>query len=162
VEFATVLRAKNIAAAFFVLLEVTLIQVVCMAVGLRVTARQAAESYAVALVLAILALALGNLASVYNPKAVDPAQSWRNSPAGKTQILLLLVLPLVIAPVALAFLARWALDSELAFFAVLAVMGALAAVVYWVAMESAVAAASDRRERFIEALSSGSGPISAG
>lgn len=62
-------------------------------------------------------------------------------------------------PVFLAFLARYALDSQTAFYVTLALAAALGVAVYWMAMESAVAAAGKRRETILAELSGGAGPM---
>jgi ABC-2 type transport system permease protein len=62
-------------------------------------------------------------------------------------------------PVALAYLARYAFDTEWAFFGVL-VFGAIVGVfAYFYSLQSALRAAVDRREQIIGALSRGEGPI---
>jgi hypothetical protein len=60
----------------------------------------------------------------------------------------------------LAYFARWAFTSELAFYGVLAVMAAIAGVVYSVALESAVGLAAERHEMMVEKLSEGVSPMS--
>jgi ABC-2 type transport system permease protein len=75
------------------------------------------------------------------------------------QALLLFLYPVLSLPVLLAYLARYALDSDWAFWAVLGVVGVLAGVVYWMAMDSALAAAERRKEEIISALSEGAGPM---
>jgi len=56
-------------------------------------------------------------------------------------------------------LARYAFDTEAAFFAVLLVAAGLGGIVYAFSMESAVKAAGERKEQIISALSRGEGPI---
>jgi ABC-2 type transport system permease protein len=90
---------------------------------------------------------------------VDPSKSWRSASAGRFQALLLLIYPIVSIPIALAYLARYAFDSVMAFYLVLAFAAALGGVVYWIAMESAVSAAAERREKLVAALSQGEGPV---
>ena len=63
------------------------------------------------------------------------------------------------APVAFAYLARYAFNTEWAFFGVLIVGGVLGVLVYLYSMQSALRAAANRREQIIRALSSGEGPI---
>jgi hypothetical protein len=72
---------------------------------------------------------------------------------------LLLFYPLALLPVILAYVARWALKSELAFLAVLAVAAAIGGVVYWIGLNSAVTAAGKKREELIMALTQGEGPV---
>ncbi len=156
---ATVLAGKNIAAALFVLLEVTAVALVCFLLRMPLSPARLAESYAVTMVMAVYLVAIGNLGSIRYPRPVDPAQSWRSASAGKFQALLLLIYPVISIPVLLAYGARYAFDSHLAFYAVLAFGAALGAVVYWVAMDSAVATAGRDRERILSLLSQGGGPM---
>jgi ABC-2 type transport system permease protein len=72
---------------------------------------------------------------------------------------MMLAFPLTLVPVVLAYLARYAFDTEWAFFGVLLFGGVVGLLVYSYSMQSALKAAEDRREQIIGALSSGEGPI---
>ena len=72
---------------------------------------------------------------------------------------MLLVLVLALIPVGLAYLAAYAFDSSIVFYAVLGLAAAIGAVVYWIAMDSAVATALERRERIIYDLAAAEGPV---
>jgi ABC-2 type transport system permease protein len=160
VRFSTIIVGKNLAATFFVLLEVTAVAVVCAAVGMPVTAAKTFESFLVTLILTIYLLAVGNLGSTHYPRAVNPAQSWRTASAGRFQALLLLLYPVVSIPILLAYGARFAFQNEAAFYLALAFAASLGGVVYWVAMDSSLSAAEERKEKLLEALAQGQGPIS--
>lgn len=159
VPVRSVIRGKNITAVLIVILEVTLIATVWLVLGMPLTLGMLAESYAVTLVLAMLLLSVGNLGSVRYPRPVEPRHSWRSSSAGRFQAVLLLLYPLIAAPVGLAFLARYAFESQAAFYGVLAFDAALAAVIYWVALDSAVATLNERRESVLATLSESQGPV---
>lgn len=161
VSLSQVLIAKNIAAVLFVLLEVTAVALVCGLLRMPLNVARLAESYAVTLVFTVLLLAVGNLSSVYYPRPVNPAQSWRSASAGRVQALLLILYPLLSLPIGLAYLARYALDSQPAFYAVLGVAAVFAAVFYWVSLDSAMTAVAVRKERIVQALSEGDGPVTA-
>jgi ABC-2 type transport system permease protein len=75
------------------------------------------------------------------------------------QFYLLLVYPVAAAPVFLAYGARYAFDSEAAFYVVILLHLVLASVLYWVALESAVGIAQRRKEEIITTLSQVSGPV---
>jgi ABC-2 type transport system permease protein len=75
------------------------------------------------------------------------------------QGLLFLIYPLALLPVGLAYLARYAFDSEIAFALILAGSAALGVAIYYMAMESAVRAAEARREKIMADLSTGEGPV---
>jgi ABC-2 type transport system permease protein len=154
-----VLAAKNITAIIFILLEAVAITLICAAFRLPITPGSLAEAITVTLTMPIYLLAIGNMLSVRNPRAVDPEQSWRRSAAGKVQTLLIFIYLLVAAPVALAYAARYALESDLAFYAVLLFDALVGTVMYWVAMESALQTAANQKETIISTLSQGSGPI---
>jgi ABC-2 type transport system permease protein len=135
--------------------------VVCALLRLPVSASRLAEAYSVTAVLSVYMLAVGNLSSTHFPRAIDPAQSWRSGGVGRFQAMLLLLYPLLGIPILLAYLARYAFDSTLAFYAVLGVAGAAGCVVYWVALDSAVSAAEQRKERILAVLGQGQGPVAA-
>jgi hypothetical protein len=72
VRFSRVLIAKNITAAVFVFLEIGAIASVCFLLRMPVTLAKLAECYAVTAVMTLLLLAVGNLGSVYYPRAGEP------------------------------------------------------------------------------------------
>ena len=74
--------------------------------------------------------------------------------------MLFVIYPVAFIPAGLAYLARWAFQSEVAFFAVLFVDAVIALVVYRIALQSAVEAAENIKESMIAALSASEGPIS--
>jgi ABC-2 type transport system permease protein len=159
VRISTVLLAKNIAAVFFLVLEVGIITCVLIALRVRTVVDKIPESFAVTCLLALFLLAVGNLASTHYPRPVDPAQSWRHSNSGRVQAMMLLIYPAIALPISLAYLARYAFDSNLAFYVVLGFGFVIGAITYSVALETAVEAADKRRESILLALSRGEGPI---
>jgi ABC-2 type transport system permease protein len=66
---------------------------------------------------------------------------------------------LLSAPIFLAYAARYAFESELAFYGVLLIDLLVAGIVYAIALQSAVEAAEERKEELIMALSSSQGPV---
>jgi ABC-2 type transport system permease protein len=159
VRFQTVLIAKNMAALFFVLLEVVAIALACAIIRMPFSAARFLEALAVIAVLSLYLMGGGNLTSTYAPRASNPAKATKSGAAAKSQLLLMFLYPVAAAPVALAYAARWSFRSEAAFFAVLAITGAIGFIFYRVALDSAVSAALQRREQFVTALSHGEGPI---
>lgn len=160
VRMGTVVVGKNLAALLFITLEVALVAVVCGLLRLPITLHGVVQAFGLALVATVFLLALGNLGSVRFPYPVDPAQTWRRAASGRTQALLLVVYPLVGLPLSLAFLARYAFQSEAAFYAVLAVDLMVALILYWVALASATETLESDRERFLRQLSQGGGVLS--
>jgi ABC-2 type transport system permease protein len=159
IRMRTVLAAKNWAAAIFVLGEVTIIATVCLALRFPVHPLKLLQAYAATLTICLFLMAIGNLSSTYNPKASDPAKSFRSGAGRQTQALLMFFFPVTLFPVALAYLAQYAFDTEWAFAGVLAFCAALGGVLYHVSMQSAVNAAESRKEAIITTLSGGESPI---
>jgi len=79
--------------------------------------------------------------------------------AGRSQAFMLLAYPLALLPMLLAYGARYAFDSELAFYVLLAFAAGLGVVVYWIALGSAVTAAESRKEQIVTELSRADGPV---
>jgi ABC-2 type transport system permease protein len=158
-KMSTVLMGKNLAAAFIVFLEIASITVVCTLLRMSVTPIQVLEALAVTCVVTVFLLAIGNLSSVYNPRSVNPAKSFRSAASGRTQAVLMLTFPLALTPVFLAYLARYAFNSEWALFGVLLGGLMLGGVVYFYSMGSAVKTAELRKEQIITVLGQGEGPI---
>jgi ABC-2 type transport system permease protein len=159
--FKTVLLAKNIVSVFFVLLEISAIIAVCAALRTPMSGAALVEAYSVTMIVSLYLLGIGNLISVYNPRAADPSRSMRSGAAGRVQALLVFVYPLAAAPVLLAYAAQYAFDSAIAFYVVLGFSALIGAAVYWVAMDSAAGMAQRDAERIVAALSRGDGPIEA-
>ena len=130
-----------------------------MFLGLPITALNLLESYSVAAVLTLFLLGAGNLLSVHQARGSNPATSFRSSAAGRVQGMLFLIYPIASIPAVLAYLARWAFSSELAFFGVLLIDAIAAFIVYRIALYSAAGAAERLKETMIAALSAGDGPI---
>ena len=72
---------------------------------------------------------------------------------------LFLIYPVALLPVGLAYLARYAFESEVMFGLVLAIAAIIGAVFYWIALESAVSAGLRRREQIVQELSQSDGPV---
>lgn len=112
VRFLSVVLAKNLTAVFFLLLQVAILTVVILVLRLPLPLPRIPEAFAVTLLVALMLLTPGNLASVHAPRPIDPNQNWRRSAGAKVQLLGLLVYPVIGVPVGLAYLARYAFDSE--------------------------------------------------
>jgi ABC-2 type transport system permease protein len=159
VPFWRVLVGKNLSAVFFILVEISAVTIVCACLGMPLNPVRLAEAYSVAGVLTLFLLGAGNLLSVHQARAVNPATSFRSGAAGRVQAMLFVIYPVASIPAGLAYLARWAFDSEIAFFLVLAFDAVVAIIVYRIALQSAVEAAERIKESMIAALSAGDGPI---
>lgn len=159
VRLRTVLVAKNITAGVFIFLELMIITVVCKVLQLPISWVKVAEAFTVTGVLTVYFTALGNLGTVYYPRSANPQSSWRARGGSKFQLWMVLAYPVLGVPVMLAYLARYAFESEAAMFVVLGLTLGFAFVFYSVAMDTAVAAGLERREKILTALNEGEGPI---
>jgi ABC-2 type transport system permease protein len=133
--------------------------IICAALRLPFTALHVAEAYAVTIVASLLLLSIGNLTSLYSPRRVDPARAMRSARSGRIQGLMLVVYPVVALPLFLAYAARYAFNSEAAFFGVVALTAIFAGIAYSVAMETAVEMAEKKKEAIVSTLSRGEGPV---
>jgi ABC-2 type transport system permease protein len=153
------LLGKNIACLFFLYLEAVVLMCLTFAVRVNFSVGQAIETLVVIGVCATYVMALGNISSVHYPHALSPERVSQGEGARRAQALVGLFYPVVLLPVALAYIARYAFESEMAFRLVLTLAAAIAAAFYWIAMDSAVKAASTRRQMILEELSRGAGPV---
>jgi ABC-2 type transport system permease protein len=160
--FSMALAGKNVAAAIFVLLEVTGVGVVWALLRMPMNPDMLVEAYAVTLVLSLYLLGAGNLASVSYPRPVNPERSTGAVSSGRARVILLLAYPALALPVLLAYGAEYAFRSRPAFYVVLAFAAALGAAFYWVALGSAAAKSERCREQFLDTLSQSEGPVSLG
>jgi len=155
-----VLAGKNIAAGLFALAEVLLVLAMTSLFRVPLNAASVAEGISVTLVSAVYLVSFGNLSSVYVPRPLN-AEKMTQGGSGRTlNMVLFLVFPVVLLPVGLAFWARYALDSEAAFFWCLALALGIGMILYWVALDSAAQKAVREQEKIITELSRGEGPMS--
>lgn len=159
ISFRLVLRAKNLAAAFLSSCILAAILAITLLLPVAGGWRQMADALLASTSFLIPMLAFGNLTSVYMPRPVSSGDAWKSS-TGKTQFVLLFLMPLLSVPVLFAFLARWASGSVWTFYGVLGVFVSIELLFYLVATDSAVEAAAARKEIFLDALSHREGPIS--
>ncbi len=160
VRQATVLAAKNIAAAVFVCLQLAGITLVCVVFRFPIRPSTVLEAFLVSLIFLLFLMAAGNLSSVLQPRAVDPNQNWKRSSSGRIQALLLLIYPVLSIPFVFAYFARYTWETDLAFYGVLCFTALVAAALYGVALEEASSAARNNKERILASLSQGEGPVS--
>ncbi len=159
VPFSRVLIAKNLSALFFICLEILAITGVCMLMRMPMSVQKTAEAYAVTSVVTIFLLCAGNLLSIHQARGVNPGTQFRSKAAGRVQAMLVFIYPIAFVPIAMAYLARIVFGTDWAFFGVLAFDATVGLIVYSIALQSAVEAASRLRESMIAALSTNEGPI---
>ena len=162
VSLETVLKAKNVTAVTFIMLQSVIVLVVAVLVHVRITAFNIIDAVSAAAVVGLFFLCVGNLTSIAMARPMDPTQTFRKQAGGKMQLWFLLCSLGMFLLVGFAFLARWALQSDWAFPGVLAVEFGIGVIVYRIAMQSAVARAIREREQMLEALSKGASPIGLG
>ncbi len=160
VKFTRVIVAKNVTALFFIALEIAAVTTVCAILGLPLGAARLAEAFGVAGVVSLFLLSAGNLHSIRNARGVNPANSFRSGAAGRIQAMLFIIYPIAFSPIILAFLARYAFDSERAFFLVLAADAVLGFILYRVGIDAAASTADRMKEQMVADLSTGDSPIS--
>lgn len=153
------LLGKNLAALVFIYLEAGILTGMTMVFRVKFGAWQMVETLVVVGVCSLYMMAMGNICSVQYPRGLNPVRVSQGGASSRFQALIFLLYPVSLSPVALAYLARYAFNSETVFGLVLGFAAAIGAVVYWIAMESAVNAAIARRERIIQDLSKGEGPV---
>jgi len=156
---AVTLRAKNIASLIVVYLEVLVLTGLTWVLHVGVSLGKIAETLLVVGVCAFYMLAFGNISSVHYPRALTPDRVSQGGASSRFQAFVFILYPLALLPVFLAYLARYAFDSQTAFAAVLALAAALGGGLYGLAMESAVKTATTNRERILVDLSRGEGPV---
>jgi len=154
-----VLLGKNIACLFFVYLETLVLAGITLALRMSFAPGQLAETLVVVTICAMYLMALGNISSVRYPRALSPERMGRGDSGNRGQVLVMLLYPVVLLPVILAYVARWALSSETAFLAVLAAAAAIGGMLYWLGMESAVHTAAAQRQNILQELCRDGGPV---
>jgi ABC-2 type transport system permease protein len=153
------LLGKNIACLFFVYLEAVVLMSLTLAVRVNFSLGQAVETVVVIGICATYVMALGNLSSVHYPRSLSPERVSQSGGNNRAQALVMMLYPAVLLPVILAYVARYAFESQTAFVVVLSIAAVIAVIFYGIAMESAVKTASTRRQFILEELSRGDGPV---
>ncbi|MDX2179375.1 MAG: hypothetical protein SFV18_07275 [Bryobacteraceae bacterium] len=148
----TVLAAKNLAAAFFVIAEIGLVAAACLALRMPLTSSKLGEALAVCLLFLLCLLAIGNLGSTRSPRAMNPNEGWKRNSNTKISLIAFAFYPLISIPIGMAYLARYAFGTEAAFYAVIAAGVVVAGCFYWVAMDSAVETLEKDREKILTLL----------
>ncbi|HEY3741471.1 MAG TPA: hypothetical protein VGL53_16580 [Bryobacteraceae bacterium] len=161
VKLRSAFIAKNLTALTFVLLEVSIVGLVCLIFRLPLTIAKTLPAYLISTLMTFTMMAAGNLTSVYYPQPMNPQKTLRSRPAARTQGLLMAIFLVAAAMSGLAYLAEYAFDTRIAFYGVLAVLALIVGAGYRISLDSAVEAAYRRRELFIAALSQGDAPVTA-
>jgi len=153
------LLGKNIASLIFIYLEVIILMVVTEALRVGLRPEELGETLIVVGICSLYMMAFGNISSVQYPRAMTPERVSQGGSASRFQALVFIMYPVGLLPVFLAYLARYAFNSEAAFVAILMLAAAIGGVLYWLALDSAVKTAATHRERILLELSRGEGPV---
>lgn len=156
---ALALIAKNITALVAVYLETLVLTAVTFALRLEASPRKVVECFLVVGICSLYMLAFGNISSVRFPRALRPERVSQGGASSRFQALIFIFYPLALLPVFLAYLARYAFASQIAFVVVLAFAAVLGGVLYWIGTDSAINSAARFRERIVADLSQGEGPL---
>jgi ABC-2 type transport system permease protein len=159
VSIAKALAGKNLAAALFILAEMVAVTAASLLLRVHISGEKIIEAFLVTAIVGFYLLAIGNLSSVHFPRAMNPERVSQGGAASRMQALIFVFYPVALVPVLLAFWARYVFSSDLIFYLILAFAAILGMVVYWIAMESAVGAAVERREKMLMELSRSEGPV---
>ncbi|MDQ2901090.1 MAG: hypothetical protein M3Y07_15020 [Acidobacteriota bacterium] len=159
VPFSKALAGKNIAAAVFICIEVCFVVLVTLIFRIHLVPIKILEALAVSLTAGFYLLSVGNLSSVHFPRPMTPEKVTQGGAARSLNALVFLFFPLALAPIGLAYWARYVFDSQAIFFAMLALAALVGGVIYWISMESAVGHAQRNREKILAELSRGDGPL---
>lgn len=162
VPFETVLRAKNLTAIVFIVVQSAAVLLLAAIVRVAITPLNIANAIAAAAVVAIFFLTVGNLTSISLARPIDPTQTFKKQAGGRMQLWFLLCSLGMFLLVGFAFLARFALASNWALLGVLLLEFAIGLIAYTIATRSAVERAVREREKFLEALSKGPSPMGLG
>ncbi len=112
------------------------------------------------LISAVYLISFGNLMSVRVPRAMDPEKVTQGGSTRSMNAFAFFLFPVALLPIALAYWGRYVFESEVVFFALLALAAAMGAAVYWIALESAVKTALLRKESILNELGRSDGPLS--
>jgi ABC-2 type transport system permease protein len=158
-RIAVTLQAKNIASMIVIYVEVLILAGLTLALRIGVGFGKVVETLLVVAVCSLYMLAFGNISSVHYPRALTPERVSQGGASSRFQALVFILYPLALLPVALAYLARYAFDSQTAFVVALGLAAVLGGFLYWMALESATETANKNRERILQDLSRGEGPV---
>jgi len=159
VAISRALAGKNIAAALYIFFEMLAVTAASSVFRMQIAPAKILEAFVVAAIVGLYLLAVGNLSSVHFPRAMNPERVSQGGTASRMQALIFVFYPIALLPVFLAFWARYVFGSQLIFVLILSFAAVLGVVVYWIALESAVGSALERREKILMELSRGEGPV---
>ncbi|HEY7210827.1 MAG TPA: hypothetical protein VH477_11195 [Bryobacteraceae bacterium] len=159
-SLSAVLKAKNLTAIVFVILQSAVILFVAALARAPITAMGILSGLLASSVVTVFLLIVGNFTSLSMARPIDPRQTFKKQAGAKMQIWLLGCSLGLFVLVGFAFLARYALQSDLALIAVLCFELLVGLIVYRLGLESAVERGMKERETIVQTLSRSSSPLS--
>lgn len=153
------LLSKNLVAGVVMLLQILFLAVICFLLRVLSGPGQVVEALVVTGIAALYLGSAGNFTSVMFGSALSPERVSRGGAGRGLQGLVVFVYPILISPVLAAYLARYWWHSTRVFVLVLA-MGAVGGMfLYSVTLPVAARLSYRRREKLIQELSRGEGPL---
>jgi NADH:ubiquinone oxidoreductase subunit 2 (subunit N) len=145
-------------AGVFVILQILVLGAICTVLRLHIGFYELAEALIVTSISLLYLSSVGNFTSVLFAIGVSPERVSRGAGRG-IQGLIIFLYPLLISPIVGAYFARYYWNSTRAFYLLmlLAALGGVA--VYSSTLPLAARLAYARREKLLEELSRGEGPI---
>ena len=162
VGLGTVMKAKNLTAISFVLLQSGLIVLVAAVAHAPTTPVNIASGLLASAVVCVFLLSAGNFTSLAMPRPIDPKQTLKKQAGARMQLWLLGCSLGLFVLVGFAFLARYALQSDWALILVLSFELLVGLVVYRIGLESAIRRGQRNRENIVQLLSRSDAPVSLG
>ena len=153
VSIAQALAGKNIAAVLFIVIEMLGVTLASLVLRIAIAPGKVVEAFVVTAIVGVYLLAIGNMASVHFPARNESRACFagrrRQPDAGVDFSFLSHRAAARVSRV----LGAVCFGSQLIFVVIMGFAAALGAVVYWIAMESAVGTAVERREKILMELS---------
>lgn len=162
VALQVVVRAKNLTAIIFVILQSTVILVVAFVARAPISRMSVTSGLLASAVVTVFLLAAGNFTSLAMPRPIDPRQTFKKQAGAKMQIWLLACSLGLFILLGFAFLARYAFANDWVFVLVLLFEFSVGLIVYHLGLQSAVERGLRNRETVVELLSKSSSPVSLG
>ena len=128
VSIAQALAGKNIAAVLFILVEMLAVTLASLVLRIAIAPGELVEAFVVTAIVGVYLLAIGNMASVHFPRAMNPERVSQGGAASRMQALIFLLYPIALLPVFLAFWAQYVFGSQLIFVIIMCFAAILGAV----------------------------------
>jgi len=153
------LVAKNLAGLMFVTAQVLVLAGICTLLRLGLGPLQVLEALGVTAIAALYLSSAGNLTSILFPSGMSPERVSRAGAGRGIQGLVALGYPVLISPILAAYFARYYWDTVRGYFLLLSIAAAGGLALYAATLPLAARLGAQRRERLLEDLSRGEGPL---